>query len=125
VNDPDVLTAAFVAVLARYPKEIIQAATDPVSGLPSHLKWLPTIAELRAECDRLSKIAQASEQRKADLEKQIAESLQRDRELANLPPQAPREYGQIYDGTRFAEAVTKHGRPFGVFERGREIPYRG
>lgn len=125
VNDPEVLTAAFVAMLAHYPEEIIRAATDPVAGLPSRLKWLPTIAELHDECERLNQIAKASEQRKSDLEKQIAEALQRDRELRDLPTQTPRQRGKIYDVRQFADAVGSHGRPIGVFENGREISYRG
>ncbi len=44
--DPQVYVAAVTAVLARYPNEIVQQVTDPVGGLPSRCKFLPTIAEL-------------------------------------------------------------------------------
>lgn len=45
-GDPQVYVAAVTAVLARYPNAIVQQITDPVGGLPSQCKFLPTIAEL-------------------------------------------------------------------------------
>jgi hypothetical protein len=122
--DANVFVAACVTILAAFPENVGRTVVDPVNGLPSKLKWFPSLAEIRAECERLTRILHASEQRKADLEKQIAEAIQRDRELAELPLEASRHCGQVYDATRFTEAVIKHGRPIGVFERGREIAYR-
>lgn len=45
-GDPQVYVAAVTAVLARYPNEIVRQITDPVQGVPSHCKFLPTVAEL-------------------------------------------------------------------------------
>lgn len=51
-HDPETYIAGVVAVLERYPVAVIQAVTDPSSGIPSRLKWLPSIAEIREICDR-------------------------------------------------------------------------
>jgi hypothetical protein len=32
--------------------------------------------------------------------------------------------GTVYSATGFAEAVEKHGRPFGIFDKGRLLGYR-
>ena len=50
--DVDVYTRAVVATLASYPAFAAQAACDPLRGLPSRLKWSPSIAELRQACER-------------------------------------------------------------------------
>ena len=52
-NDPETYTAAVIAVLNRYPIEVIREVTEPATGLPSISKWLPTISEIRNECDVL------------------------------------------------------------------------
>lgn len=51
-SDPEVYTTAVISVLASFPEDIVVAVTDPVRGLPSESQFLPTIAEVRAACDR-------------------------------------------------------------------------
>lgn len=51
-NDPEIYVAAVTAVLSEYPQPVIETVTDPRSGLPSRLKWLPSVAEVREECER-------------------------------------------------------------------------
>jgi hypothetical protein len=51
-NDPETFIAAAAAMLARYPTEIVIAVTDPVCGLASTNKWLPSIAEVREACEQ-------------------------------------------------------------------------
>jgi hypothetical protein len=43
--------AAVVRVFMAYSVEIAHAVADPLNGLPSRLKWPPTIAEIREACD--------------------------------------------------------------------------
>jgi len=43
--------AAVVAVLCDYAQEIVQYVTDPRTGLPSRVKWLPAVAEVREACE--------------------------------------------------------------------------
>lgn len=66
-NDPEVYVAAIVRVLAKYPVTIMAAVCDPATGLPSTLKWLPTISDVVAECERLH----GYELRMADRERRI------------------------------------------------------
>jgi hypothetical protein len=49
--DPEVYARAIVAVLMRYPKPVVVAVTEPATGLPSKIKWLPSIAEIVEACD--------------------------------------------------------------------------
>ena len=50
-NDPDTYTAAIAAVLAEYPPEVVKAVTDPRTGLPRKVSWLPTVKEVSDACD--------------------------------------------------------------------------
>jgi hypothetical protein len=50
-NDPDIYVAAIAAVLNEYPPAIIDYVTDPRTGLPNTLKWLPAVAEVREACN--------------------------------------------------------------------------
>ncbi len=54
-NDPETYTAAVTAILAEYSPEVIKRITDPRSGLPRKLKWLPTVAEVSEACDEAVK----------------------------------------------------------------------
>lgn len=50
-NDPEVYTAAIIAILSDYPEDIQQTVTDPRSGLPSRVQWLPTPKEVKDACE--------------------------------------------------------------------------
>ena len=55
-NDPDTYVAAVAMVLSRYSAEIVQAITDPFSGLPSRKTesgWsgLPDVADVKLACE--------------------------------------------------------------------------
>jgi hypothetical protein len=49
-NDPDIAFRAIVSVFARYPESVVIAVTEPATGLPSRLKWPPSIAEVVEAC---------------------------------------------------------------------------
>jgi hypothetical protein len=53
-NDPEIYLAAVVAVLSDYPIDIVAAVTDPRTGIPAKLKWLPTIAEIKTACEDIA-----------------------------------------------------------------------
>ena len=75
-NDPEAYITAVVSVLVRYPANIIREVTEPATGLPSRLKWLPTIAEIREECEILAN----RERRRVERDRQIREQIEaRDR----------------------------------------------
>jgi hypothetical protein len=49
-SDPDIASRAIVSVFARYPESVVMAVTEPATGLPSRLKWPPSIAEVVEAC---------------------------------------------------------------------------
>jgi hypothetical protein len=51
--DPETYAGAVAAVLAEYSPDIVQRVTDPRSGLPSRLQWLPSVKEVRDACEEL------------------------------------------------------------------------
>lgn len=42
---------AIAATLADYPREVVEHVTDPRTGLPAKLKFLPSVAEVREACE--------------------------------------------------------------------------
>jgi hypothetical protein len=53
VRDSAVYASAVATVLSRYPEAVVMKVTDPADGLPSRCEWLPTVAEVKAACERL------------------------------------------------------------------------
>jgi hypothetical protein len=49
--DPHTYAAAVVAVLVRWPPEVIMKVTEPATGIPSKINWLPSIAEITQACE--------------------------------------------------------------------------
>ncbi len=54
-NDPDTYTAAVTLILAEYDPEVIRRVTDPRTGLPRKMKWMPNPAEVAEACDEAKK----------------------------------------------------------------------
>ena len=52
-NDPEVYTAAIVAVFSRYSEDVMRQVVDPIHGLPAKIQWLPTVREVGAACEKL------------------------------------------------------------------------
>lgn len=51
-QDPEVYAMAVSAILADYPESIVNAVTDPRSGIPRNLKFLPAVSEVAEACDQ-------------------------------------------------------------------------
>lgn len=98
VNDPDVYFQAVTSLLGSYPEDVILAVVDPRSGLPSRLKWLPTIAEVKEACER--EMAPIYRQRRWDREADERRKL--------LEEPADRER------PTFDELKAKHGDNWGI-----------
>lgn len=47
VNDATTYLAGITALFSAYPEDFVKRVCDPVTGLPSKSKWLPTIAEIK------------------------------------------------------------------------------
>lgn len=52
VADEQVFTRAIITVLCDYPENVVKVVTNPARGLPVTLQWLPSIAEVRAACEK-------------------------------------------------------------------------
>jgi len=50
-REPEVFVRGLVATLARYPEAVVQKVCSPETGLPQTCKFLPSIAEVREECE--------------------------------------------------------------------------
>lgn len=50
-NDPKTYVTAVAAVLAEYPEDTIRFVTDPRTGLPSKVDWMPTVGEVKRACE--------------------------------------------------------------------------
>lgn len=53
---------AIAATLADYPHEVVEHITDPRTGLPAKLKFLPSVAEVREACEDHWKFVKARQQ---------------------------------------------------------------
>src|SRR5690349_15537233 len=51
-NNPEVFVTAIAATLARYPDQVIYEVTDPRTGIPSKISWMPTIKDVREACEQ-------------------------------------------------------------------------
>lgn len=125
--DPDIYTAHVVEVLAAYPLEVMMAVVDPNSGLPGKIKWLPKIAEVKAECELHMEPLRRQAERDKRVAEQQAEAAERERELAQGPKADPPQGRVVTYAEALAMGMT---RPIGVFETEhmgakRTVPYRG
>lgn len=119
-SDPEVFVTAVASILAQYPQEVGGQLSNPKTGIAGQCKWPPSIAEIREACDRFIAPAHRAMARQASIEEQFQEREKWDG-APRVPQPEPR--GQIL--SNYDEAVAKHGRPFGVFEKDRQLPYRG
>lgn len=69
-NDPAVYVSGIAAVLARYPTDLMARVSDPRVGLPSKLKWLPSISEVTVACEELAQEEREARKRASDLAEQ-------------------------------------------------------
>ena len=95
-NDPEAYISAVVSVLARYPVQIIREVTEPATGLPARLKWLPAIAEIREECEILAQ----RDRRRIERDRQIREQIEA-RETLKIADMRPKKsYEQLVSECR-------------------------
>ncbi|WP_049769342.1 hypothetical protein [Nitrobacter hamburgensis] len=65
--------AAITATLAQYPEDVIEAVTNPETGLPTQKDFLPTVREVYLACEAIMQPRRDAEARRVQTEKQIAE----------------------------------------------------
>ncbi len=91
VSDPEIFTRGVVAVLMDYPEEIVRRITDPRGGIPSRLKWLPTIAEVKEACE--TEMAPVRRRREREEREARSRAL-----IARALPAPPEREAEIADG---------------------------
>lgn len=72
-SDPETYAGAVSAVLAEYAPDIVQRVTDPRTGLPSKLQWLPSVKEVRDACEELDARQRYLRERAKQEAEQVAE----------------------------------------------------
>ena len=50
-EDPETYTGAVIVLLSSYPETVVLRVTDPRTGLPGKVKFLPTISEVKDACE--------------------------------------------------------------------------
>lgn len=105
-SDPLKFTAQLSMILEQYPQEVVEHITSPLTGIQRRLKWPPALAEMVEACD-------AEMAYRAKVAK-----------YSSMPPPLPRLPRPKYSVEESYEAMfKKYGRPIGVFESGRMLPY--
>ena len=95
--DADSWTAQAAMVLEKYSNAAISEATDPVRGIQSHVKFPPSLAELREYCDELNRRSNYPKQWEEQSRKQLAERAQIEQQKHQETP----EYrAQVIDRAR-------------------------
>lgn len=75
-NNPDIYVNAVAAVLGEYPEETIRYVTDPRTGIPSKVNWMPSVGEIRQACEDHYGPTRRSIEREAAERRQLAERKQ-------------------------------------------------
>ncbi len=122
------------ALLCTFPRLIALQCADPIKGVVTKTKFIPTVADVVQWCEPLTADMQRSVAREDRIDKQLTEReawerahpgvYERAEPGANLKPDA--ETGRHPPGTilsNYDEAVRLYGRPIGAFDDGRCNPY--
>lgn len=64
-NDPAVYSGAVIAALSDYPLDVVRQVVDPRNGIPCKSKWLPTVFEIKEECEAIMAPRRREEERLA------------------------------------------------------------
>jgi hypothetical protein len=75
--DPEIYARAVVAVLLRWPVDVIKAVTEPATGIPSKINWLPSIAEITTACEEAYAPIQRQREREQALKRLPAPEVKR------------------------------------------------
>lgn len=93
--------AGMIALVSEYPFQIVENLLSPISGIPAKHKFLPSIAEMRVECEKFAQPLREREWedfKRATPPKFIA------------PPDAPRHI----ERPTLDELRAKHGENWGI-----------
>jgi hypothetical protein len=75
-QDADGYVVQAAMLLERYADRVITEATDPISGIQSHVKFPPSLAELREYCDEVNRRSNYGKNWSEQSRRQLTERLQ-------------------------------------------------
>jgi hypothetical protein len=109
--DPEIYIASAARVFMAYPLSVARTACDPVLGIPGKVQWLPSVAEIKAFCDRASAERVGERARQRMLEDQLrrralpppSDDAARERAIENVVGRFGRGWG--LDAERVTEAA--------------------
>lgn len=105
-HNPEAFMTQVAMNLMTFPKDIIEYVSAPTTGIQTRSKWPPNLAEIIDACTA---------------EQNHREKVARYSSMGLALPRLPKPK---FSTEQSFEAMTKkHGRPFGPFETGRELPY--
>jgi hypothetical protein len=52
-EDPEIFVRSVASIFAAYPREVVMRVTDPLDGIQTKIKWLPSVAEVKEACEKL------------------------------------------------------------------------
>lgn len=119
-SDPDGFLAQLGVVLERYPEWVVRRITDPRTGIQTKSRFPPAIAEVVSACEAAYSATRYAEQWDARVQDQLAE-----RAEAYTPKAPPPPRGKIVTCAQAQEMQASGAKIHGVFDKDRQIPYRG
>lgn len=93
-NNSEIFVTAIAAVLARYPDQVIYDVTDPRSGLPAQLTWMPTIKDVYDACERALLPIRTTLECEKRIVEQLAARKAEDEKLRPTLEQLQEKYGK-------------------------------
>jgi hypothetical protein len=115
-NSGEVFIAGMANVLSKYPASVIEAVTDPGSGIPVKQNWQPSLKEVRDACEaEMEPIRRRERQQKI-----VAETLaERDIDKSDRPTREDlkAKYGENWGLKSLDEPAKKTARPAPSWEQ--------
>jgi hypothetical protein len=93
-QDADGYVVQAAMLLERFRDVVIAQATDPITGIQSHVKFPPSLAELHEFCDEISRRSSFPEQWDDRSRKQLAERLKIEADEKAEPVEYRREIAE-------------------------------
>jgi hypothetical protein len=72
-DNPAIFVTAVARLLSTYSDEVVEAVTDPATGLPSRSRYRPALAEIKEACEAHLAPARRSSERSERVKQQLAD----------------------------------------------------
>lgn len=95
-------TDAIIRVMSAYSEDILRRITDPLTGIPSRIEWLPKPAEVLCACEELAGPERRAREWEAGAREQLAKRAETDT--------GPRKVPQRIMDELAAHGLTRQGK---------------